>query len=277
MNVYIDKYLNDDTIIIHKKDSYPKSWIDYLNSKKKFLKKYRYVETFNFNKYEKLKQTTGYADPFLKMNKYHDKYEEYFNEFHNIVKNTHFTLICYHATRLTKYEVNDIRENGLRCFDKETITKKIDLLYNNKYISLKEKNFLIKKNLLNQEQDRANKIFYVTGYYDISYNSHNKSFIFDCLNNYGGEIIYNLTENAKLLEKLKSHSNPYIVILQINSKKIDTYQLANLIFKNFNSKTLNFISCCENSCTNISSILDIVSVNKNSKIVYANINKKTSL
>lgn len=266
MDIYLNQYMNSNTIIINNISTYPNEWLVFLDKIKSFLKKYRYNETRNFNRYEKLKLETGRAYPNLKINKYENIHTEYLNQFYSLVCQTQFNLIGFHATRLTEEEIVNIKNCGLHLYNLTSLKKKIDDLFIFNYINKEDRDYLLNENLLNFEPDRCNKIYYTVGYVDISYKQYNKSFLFSFLDNYGGEIIYNATENSTLGEKLKQYSTPHVVLFQIESKDIDLFSIAKCIFDNYNTPLINKISFSDHLTHDVKKIIDVVEVNKKSKI-----------
>lgn len=124
MDIYLNQYINSNTIIINNISTYPNEWLVFLDKIKPFLKKYRYNKTRNFNKYEKLKRETGRAYPNLKINKHENTRTKYLNQFYSLVCQTQFNLIGFHATRLTKEEIVNIKNYGLHLYNLTSLKKK---------------------------------------------------------------------------------------------------------------------------------------------------------
>ena len=266
MIIHLSTYKKSNTIQINRCSTYPTKWIDYLNNSKKLLRLYRYTKTRIYKTREKLKKQ-GCVIPFFQ-NKYEQKYNENLKEFTNIIKNTNFSVICYHATRLTKEEIYSIKKNGLCPFNKESLSKKINNLYYQKYINAQELHFLKAKNLLNYNLDRENQIHFLYGFIDLSLNKNDECDLFNFFNNYGGEIIYNVTEETKLGYKLKKISYPCIVIFEIKSTMLDLEDLGFQIFNKYNTRNLSKLYTSHFICNKTIDVLDVIQINENSKMFY---------
>lgn len=67
-------------------------------------------------------------------------------------------LLCFHATRLMDYEVEDIKTEGLNYCSEESINNRIDNLFKHNLINNSERNLLQNNNAINNaKQFRVRK------------------------------------------------------------------------------------------------------------------------
>lgn len=237
MYYYLNKYLNQNCVLINRLSTYPKKWVDFLETHKK-------------DSYKNDNETN----------------EQIIREFADLILKSNVEFLCFHATRLTKEEMSSIKKDGLRYFDKNTIYEiKLKPLYENGYINLDELKLLNEKNLLNRNSGRENIIYVHSGYYSIKFEKGKDNF--NLLNNWGGEIIYNVFENTPLGDKIRAVSKPCVVVLKVKCAYEGCYDIANRIIYFFD---INKIQRCSYNIIfekTILPIMDILEVDEKSKLV----------
>ena len=140
MKIILNKYLSKNCVLINRPTTYPNEWIDFLQTKVALMSRYKKVETYNFNKHENSKTFASYVSPYGEFNKYEEEYMCAREMFNNIFSKSNISILCFHATRLTKEEIERIKFDGLKNFTLETyIENKIFNLYKDGYISQEEK------------------------------------------------------------------------------------------------------------------------------------------
>ena len=205
----------------------------------------------------------------LHIPQYYNQRNKIIDCFCNLISRTKFSILCYHFTRLTKEEIEDIKKSGLKIYDEFSIKEKIEKLYVNRYITYDEKITLINNNLLNTQKSRENQIHFDLGFLDISYQENNKNDIFRLLDCYGGEIISMSNQECKdISKKMWNKSFPCVVVFLIESDLLNYSQYKKIAEKIiYNYPNLNrclmqmFI---DQDCKNI---LDIIKVNEKSKLI----------
>ena len=151
----------------------------------------------------------------------HDKIKNY-------LRLNDYNLICFHFTRLTDYEIEDIRKNGLRLSTKELFIEKIIALPN--IITNKEKEDMISFIKSRNETQVPNGLCCKFGYVDLERDPTRLKYF---LKNWGGETLYNYYDQnsmyskdlKSLRERLSSVSYPCVVVLR--SKVYDMDMLIN--------------------------------------------------
>ncbi len=147
-------------------------------------------------------------------------YEEDLEElFYSKLYESNYSIIGYHCTRLTKFEIENIKNHGLSFGGKELIIKKVSNLPNelNKYkLKLVD---LIHQDNSTQADDQ---ICFSYGFLDLDNDpAYDKIF----LKNWGGESIYKYYDNPyskdfspqeqqEIKEKLRKISIPCIIVLR---------------------------------------------------------------
>lgn len=76
MDIFINDYLTENTILLNNPSTYPESWIDFLNQAKPILKIYKSTNTKNENKKRLSKLKGSYIDPSSYRNKFYHIYEK---------------------------------------------------------------------------------------------------------------------------------------------------------------------------------------------------------
>ena len=269
VNVDVNKYISPNLIFLDNPKTWPIESTNYLRDNKGIIKKY-FAEDKRIEQGKANKNSKNYHKFVGMSNKYQDSFDEIKNNFMELLFDLKYKFVIYHATRLMDYEVDNIRRNGLKLSSKDFIKQKIDDLYQNKIISKNEYDIINEKNLLKSKEQiikRENQIWAAIGSQDFRYiegdNSVDPSGFYNLLYNYGGEIIYKgIINNKELLNKLRSNSKPYFIIILAESSMIcdNIYTLGEKIIKFYFKKTdriNNDILCKDESEI---SILDIVSV-----------------
>ncbi|MCH5164928.1 MAG: hypothetical protein J1G01_00815 [Clostridiales bacterium] len=265
----ISKYLNNETFLINDKNTWHQDLLDLIESNKPFIRKYKYVETYNFNLHEAAKDCTpvNYKNLHRTNLYYYDL--EYIKE---CVKSElqKLTLIGYHATRLTNEEVANIKKDGLITSSKENCYKRADNLLFDGYITKNECNYIKRHCILNFpfESDRLGQIWFLSGNCDIStkYTGLNNLY-----KDYGGETIRNGIENTQLLKKLNEISKPCSVISYVKLNTIPQYQidtLAEKLLLQSNKRNISKISFEMYSESKRISVIDIIYVNEHTRLKF---------
>lgn len=258
MNIELRKY-GEEYLILNNIETWPKEWCDYIKENIEIIEDY-------FDERKKSNYSSLYTNK---------NYEDIESKFKEILLNTDCELICYHATRLVDYEVEDIKQNGLATSTEDLINKKIDLLKRNSLINDEERDILKKINLLNkpeQKKIRENKINFCYGKQKINLHKDNNSSLYNFYANYGGEIINFglLKENKDLQQKLNKLSKPYLIICSIKLCNIEdaVRSWAPELIEYFYKKGCNEINKQFSITSNYSKVLDIIEIDENSVLKY---------
>ena len=214
-------------IILNKKSTFPKQWIDFLEENKTTYINYKSKQNEITQSIEEQKRTGTY-DIFSTVNTYYNQVKMLKKNFKKILLNSNDLLECYHATRITKEERLFIKEKGLMPFNKQTVVKKFQMLFDYGYITEEEKNKLIIYNRYHNEDVRENRICFYSGYVDYNIED-NKNGVQDCLENYGGEFIYTIPELKDICENLKAYSDPCIIKTFVKFQTIEEESFCSLI------------------------------------------------
>ena len=263
----ITKYLNNETFLINDKNTWHQDLLDLIESNKPLIRKYKYVETYNFNLREAAKECTPVNYKNLhRTNNYHIDLD-YLKE---SVKSElqKLTIIGYHATRLTNEEITKIKKDGLITSSKENCDKRADNLLFDGYITKNECNYIKRHCILNIpfETDRLGQIWFLSGNCDISTKHMGLNNLYK---DYGGETIRNGIENTPLLKKLNGISKPCSVISYVKLNTIPPYQidtLAEKLLLESDKRNISKISFEMYSESEIIPVIDIISVNEHTKL-----------
>lgn len=272
MNVKLDKY-KSKYIILNDFSTWNKSWITLLEENREIMELYirrdKEIEKQNRDK------GAGY-DP-LAVNNYYSEIQCLQKKFSEIFYKEEKELLCFHATRLMDYEVEDIKAEGLNCCSEESINNKINNLFKRSIINDYEHNLLQSNNVINDAEQfrvRKHKLYFIFGYQDIRCSTANLSALDPFLLNYGGEAIYRYfdreTGNSpkkELLEKLNSLSKPYIVISKFKTQELEERfgdQLFDTIMMKYIENVPNKISNEFYTLKTNVSCLDVIEVDENS-------------
>ena len=242
MKLALEKYINDKTILLNKISTYPDSWIKFLKNNYDTVVDYNRIDAENQRKYKDSQLTDNILSQFDLKNKKREDYEKIISEFNALISSTEFKMLCFHATRLTKEEIINIKENGLTPFNSESVkSDKLKNLLKNGYIDKQDFDSLCKSNLLNTSKYRENHVHFVSGSTDFSCSNKNKNNLEEFLMNYGGEVIYRCKNNDEIKIKLNKNSFPCFCILKLNESYFKDYYscLSENIIKSFSNNTLN--------------------------------------
>lgn len=272
MNVKLDKY-KDVYIILNDFSTWPKSWTTFLEENRETMELYnrRYKEIEE----QKLDKEKFYEQNIV--NEYSNSMQDIEGKFSDIFYKEEKELLCFHATRLMDYEVENVKTEGLKIFSKDNISNKIDDLYKHNIINESERNLLqinYKTNHVKQIDVTKNRLYFVFGHQDIRCSTDNMSVLHPFLLNYGGEAIFKCFDREldgspkkELLNKLNSLSKPYIVISKTKILQLwERYgeQLFDLIIKHYIENQPNKIYNEFNTSQTNVSCLEIVEVDENS-------------
>lgn len=258
MNIKLRDY-GKNYLLINNIKTWPKQWCDYIEENIEIINDY-------FVGRKKSNSSSLYTNK---------NYEDIESKFKEILLNTDCELICYHATRLVNYEVEDIKQNGLMISTEDFINKKIDLLKKNSLINDEERDILKKINLLNkpeQKKIRENKINFCYGKQIINLDKDNNLSLYNFYANYGGEIIFKglLKKYDDLQQKLNEISKPYLIICSIKLCNIENVveSWGPELIEYFYKKGCNEINKQFSITSNYSKLLDIIEINDNSVLDY---------
>lgn len=209
--MYIDKFKNKGYIFLENPKTWPTDWISLIEKNRELIINYLAEGHAIINEQEELKKS-GHEDEidYFKQNKYNIEFTEFTKSFNALILSTNQQILCYHATRLMDYEVELIKQNGLRKCTQELRKEKIDNLLSNNIIDNQTYESLNKENILNVKGEaRLNLTYVLWGYniLDISDDGQYANF----LNYYGGEVVYKLCPDH-IEKKLQQLSKPYVVL-----------------------------------------------------------------
>lgn len=263
------KYINNETFLINDKNTWHQDLLDLIESNKSLIRNYHYVETHNFN----LREAAKLCTPVIYENLH--RTNEYYDEIRYLIdcvayELRKFTVIGYHATRLTKEEITKIKEEGLVTSSKENCYKRADNLLFDGYITKNECDFIKSQCILNNpiEKDRIGQIWFLAGNCDIS-TKH--SSLNNLYKDYGGETIRNGIEHTQLIDKLNNISKPCSVISYVKLNTIPIYQINELAKKlvlESNKRDISKIEFEMFSESKIIPVIDIIYVNEHTKLKY---------
>lgn len=265
--VDITKYLNNETFLINDKNTWSKDLLGLIENTKSLVRKYKYVETYNFN----LRETAKECTPIIYKNMHREN--NYYDDFEYLKECLKFelqklTIIGYHATRLTNEEISKIKKGGLMTSSKKNCYMRADNLQLDGYITNEECTYIKSHCILNFpfEYDRLGQIWFLSGNCDISTKHLGLNNLYK---NYGGETIRNGIEGTQLLEKLNAISKPCNVILYVKLNTVPLYlidTLAEKLLLESDKRNIKKISFEMYSKSEIIPIIDIISVNNNTKL-----------
>lgn len=211
MEIKLRKY-GRHYLLLNNPETWPQKCRELLNSQSKLIEEYLIEE----KAIEELKKDKENFDC-TTCNIFYKQFSEIKMKFESLFLEENQDILCYHATRLMPFEVENIKNNGLSIIDETFLKFKINNLFHRDIINSEELEIINKTNFLNygkQRIARENKLYFICGNQDIRYTEDNTSDIYLFYNNYGGEVIFKglYIENPKLLEKLNGISKPYIII-----------------------------------------------------------------
>lgn len=209
--MYIDKFKNKGYIFLEDPKTWPKDWISLIEKNRELIINYLYEDAAISEERKRLKESGCESENNYDVeNSFSKEYSRFTKSFNSLILSTNQQILCYHSTRLMDYEVELIKQNGLRKCTQELRKEKIDNLLSNNIIDNQTYQSLNKENILNVKGEaRLNLTYVLWGYniLDISYDGQYANF----LNYYGGEMIDELCSND-IKNKLQKISKPYVVL-----------------------------------------------------------------
>ena len=191
--------------------------------------------------------------------------------FYTYLQTNNVHLIAYHCTRLTDYEINEIKTNGLNYGGKDLLYKKIE--------NLPESCNDIKDDLLRHvkglSHTQADQSIYVSfGNLDLD----NKIASYETFTeHWGGESIYNFYDNPNsshnqhlqyIKNKLHDISTPCIIILRCPTNVYDALSRCGF-YNNFMTKSIKTLFDSLNLKTFVPEVIDIVKLTEYSGLDYS--------
>ena len=191
--------------------------------------------------------------------------------FYTYLQTNNVHLIAYHCTRLTDYEINEIKTNGLNYGGKDLLYKKIE--------NLPESCNDIKDDLLRHvkglSHTQADQSIYVSfGNLDLD----NKIASYETFTeHWGGESIYNFYDNPNsshnqhlqyIKNKLHDISTPCIIILRCPTNVYDALSRCGF-YNNFMTKSIKTLFDSLNLKTCVPEVIDIVKLTEYSGLDYS--------
>ncbi len=192
--------------------------------------------------------------------------------FYTYLQTNNVHLIAYHCTRLTDFEINEIKTNGLNYGGKDLLYKKIE--------NLPESCNDIKDDLLKHvkglRHTQADQSIYVSfGNLDLD----NKIASYETFTeNWGGESIYNFYDNPHsrhdqshlryIKNKLHDVSTPCIIILRCPPNVYDALSRCGF-YNNFMTKSIKTLFDSLNLKTFVPEVIDIVKLTEYSGLDYS--------
>lgn len=184
------------------------------------------------------------------------------NKFFACLKEHNCNFLCYHITRLTEYEINDIRNNSLSWGSKT--------LLRNKIANLPSccdwfKDELIKHITNLRETQAENMICLSYGYLDLEEDPAYDN-IFHT--NWGGETIYNYYDKGncfqdehsrKIYKTLQKISFPCLIIVRVTAHSF--LSMPQFLFEKIQNKNIEQISGSIEICDELPEIVDIINLN----------------
>lgn len=160
--MYIDKFKNKGYIFLEDPKTWPTDWISLIEKNRELIINYLAEGHAIINEQEELKKS-GHEDEidYFKQNKYNIEFTEFTKSFNALILSTNQQILCYHATRLMDYEVELIKQNGLRKCTQELRKEKIDNLLSNNIIDNQTYESLNKENILNVKGEARLNLTYV--------------------------------------------------------------------------------------------------------------------
>lgn len=248
--MYIDKFKNKGYIFLEDPKTWPKDWISLIEKNRELIINYLDEDAAILEERNKLKESGRESENKYDVeNSFSKKIGRFTKTFKALILSTNQQILCYHATRLMDYEVELIKQNGLKKCSLELRKEKIDNLleYNiiNKYeyeiLSNKENNPLVLR------PKRLNNTDLIWGYNTFDINDYEDCAYF--LNDYGGEMIDQASFSNELKVKLQKASKPYIIIcidkislFAVKSNKSENEYFENIIKPYINNDEIKFLN-----------------------------------
>lgn len=254
MKINLRNYLDEDTVILHMIDTWPKEWIEFLDKNKSIIRKSRHL------RYSSETLDEGSID-------YSDVFYDIAHDLMSVIKYSNKTFLCYHASRYTKEEVDNIKTRGLNTSTSDSLNVRLDNLLTQKYITQKDKETIYNSSLL-KDISRQDLLYFTLGFKNVCNNKH--STLREFYNNYGGEIVFGAIENTPLADQLNSLSMPYLVIAGVKTELIQedcVLKIAVNILNSYDTKNFSKITSVINTMVDIKDIRDIVLVDDKTKLL----------
>ncbi|MBE7646139.1 hypothetical protein [Tenacibaculum finnmarkense] len=194
-------------IIFDNIESWPSEIIDIIknneNLLKEFLKKESHIDKL------------AIEDVMLRYNRpeniYRKQWDIIINEIDNMLEQ--YSIVGIHCTKLLDWEIEDIKQNGLKPLSKTCIKNKIEKAFKQNFLSIRLKDKLINKKEVNEDNRKGN------------------IYVFHCLENlrderglnrlfglWGGESLYSYIKDN---QELKNIGTPCIAFTSIKINEIN--------------------------------------------------------
>lgn len=149
-------------------------------------------------------------------NKYREEWVIIKNELEDILKTKDYKFIGFHCSRLTDYEIKEVKQNGLIPLSEDLINNKLFNIYRDGKIDYDVYIRLKKNNEVNDESRRG--ISYFLGYHDLKCEDGYRNF-FDL---WGGEALFydNYKKNERIIKTLSNIGKPSIVLCSLHYNEV---------------------------------------------------------
>lgn len=211
--MYIDKFKNKGYIFLEDPKTWPKDWISLIEKNRELIINYLDEDAAILEERNKLKESGRESENKYDVeNSFSKKIGRFTKTFKALILSTNQQILCYHTTRLMDYEVELIKQNGLKKCSLELRKEKIDNLLEHNIINKNEYGILSnrKNNPLIISPMRLNNTDLICGYNAFAINDYEDCGYF--FNDYGGEMIDQASFSSELKVKLQKASKPYIVV-----------------------------------------------------------------
>lgn len=211
--MYIDKFKNKGYIFLEDPKTWPKDWISLIEKNRELIINYLDEDAAILEERNKLKESGRESENKYDVeNSFSKKIGRFTKTFKALILSTNQQILCYHTTRLMDYEVELIKQNGLKKCSLELRKEKIDNLLEHNIINKNEYGILSnrKNNPLIISPMRLNNTDLIWCYNAFAINDYEDCGYF--FNDYGGEMIDQASFSSELKVKLQKASKPYIVV-----------------------------------------------------------------
>lgn len=219
MKINVKKYVPDKTLIFDRLETYPAFVFEVLRKNESLIRNY-YKEQ---KQIEAINKKLNYF-PTENPNKYLSQLNDLANDLAKELIEQGFSVLAFHCTHLVNEEIQDIKENGFKLFNKEAHYQKLDIL--SEYDFTEDEIKQLKKLSYAEQGSRENKVYF----------NHNISTLntdcglSDILEIWGGEITFWDKDLSKeLINKLKEIGSPCVVISKIQLLLIPLFSLSTII------------------------------------------------
>ena len=219
MKINLKNYVTDKTIIVDKPKTYPKFVFDTIKENETLIKSY-----YEEQKIIDIRNKKENYYPTINPNKYLHKLNNVCEDLAAELVYQEYSVIGFHCTRLVEEEMQDIKNNGFKLFDKEKHCQKLNIL--SKYGFTEEEINQLKKFSYVENGHRKNKIYvsFSTSTINFDYGLNN------FLNVWGGEITFwNSDIPKEILEKLKKVGYLCLIITKIQLTQDLFYKLMSIV------------------------------------------------